>query len=198
MSDLFSAPPESSDPEDPRKSTTIIPTKVSTLIKILKESRDVRPTSKSVVFTIFQKMLVLLEAPLKDAGFNVLRLDALIDARRRVGIIKKFQSAGQNTVLLANVKVSGAGINLTAASEVYLLEPWWNSELEEQAIDRVHQYGQEKNVIIVRLIVKDSIEERILMMQERKKQAIEAFGMQGPKERREVSLEDLCSLLSLE
>jgi SWI/SNF-related matrix-associated actin-dependent regulator of chromatin subfamily A3 len=78
------------------------------------------------------------------------------------------------------------------------LEPWWNSELKEQAIDRVHQYGQEKNVIIVRLIVQDSIEERILMMQERKKQAIEAFGMQGPKERREVSLEDLCSLLSLE
>ena len=143
-------------------------------------------------------MLVLLEAPLKDAGFNVLRLDALIDARRRVGIIKTFRSAGQNTVLLANVKVSGAGINLTAASEVYLLEPWWNSELEEQAIDRVHQYGQEKNVIIVRLIVKDSIEERILMMQERKKQVIEAFGMQGPKERREASLEDLCSLLSLE
>jgi SWI/SNF-related matrix-associated actin-dependent regulator of chromatin subfamily A3 len=198
MSDLFSAPPESSDPEDPRKSTAIIPSKVSTLIKLLKESRDVRPTSKSVVFTIFQKMLVLLEAPLKDAGFNVLRLDALIDARRRGGIIKKFRSAGQNTVLLANVKVSGAGINLTAASEVYLMEPWWNSEFEEQAIDRVHQYGQEKNVIIVRLIVQDSIEERILMMQERKKQAIEAFGMQGPKERREVSLEDLCSLLSLE
>ena len=68
-------------------------------------------------------MLVLLEAPLKDAGFNVLRLDALTDARRRVGIIKKFQSAGQNTVLIAIVKVSGAGINLTAASEIYLLEP---------------------------------------------------------------------------
>jgi SWI/SNF-related matrix-associated actin-dependent regulator of chromatin subfamily A3 len=59
MSDLFSAPPESSDPEDPRKSTAIIPSKVSTLIKLLKESRDVRPASKSVVFTIFQKMLVL-------------------------------------------------------------------------------------------------------------------------------------------
>ncbi|KAB5519293.1 hypothetical protein DKX38_023612 [Salix brachista] len=143
ISDLFSAPPQYF--EEPGRFPAIIPSK---------------------------KTLVQLQEPLKDAGFNVLRLDALSDSRRRDGIIKRFRSAGQDTVLLANVKVSGAGINLTAASEVYLLEP--------------------------RLIVEDSIEERILAMQERKKQAIEASGRQGPEERREVSKEDLCSSLILE
>ncbi|KAJ6756512.1 TRANSCRIPTION TERMINATION FACTOR 2 [Salix purpurea] len=162
--------------EEPGRFPAIIPSKVSTLIKPLKESRDVRSTSKSVVLTLFQKTLVQLQEPLKDAGFNVLQLDALSDSRRRDGIIKRFRSAGQDTVLLANVKVSGAGINLTAASEVYLLEPWWNSAFEERAIDRVLQYGQEKNVRIIRLIAEDSIEERILAMQERKKQVIEASG----------------------
>ncbi|KAJ6778883.1 TRANSCRIPTION TERMINATION FACTOR 2-RELATED, partial [Salix koriyanagi] len=162
ISDLFSAPPQYF--EEPGRFPGIIPSKVSTLIKLLKESRDVRSTN----------------------------------SRRRDGIIKRFRSAGQDTVLLANVKVSGAGINLTAASEVYLLEPWWNSAFEERAIDRVLQYGQEKNVRIIRLIAEDSIEERILAMQERKKQVIEASGRhRGPEERREVSKEDLCSLLSL-
>jgi SWI/SNF-related matrix-associated actin-dependent regulator of chromatin subfamily A3 len=75
------------------------------------------------------------------------------------------------------------------------LEPWWNSADEEQAINCVHRYGQKENVRIVRLIAQNSIEERILEMQERKKLASEAFGRQGQKERREVSIDDLCSLL---
>ncbi|KAJ6316831.1 hypothetical protein OIU78_020003 [Salix suchowensis] len=163
ISDLFSAPPQYI--EEPGRFPVTIPSKVSTLIKLLKESRDVRSTSKSVVFTLFQKTLL-----------------------------------GQDTVLLANVKVSGAGINLTAASEVYLPEPWCGTRhlRSGQYIDRVLQYGQTKNVRIVRLIVDNSIEERISAMQERKKQAIEASGRQGPEERREVSKEDLCSSLILE
>jgi SWI/SNF-related matrix-associated actin-dependent regulator of chromatin subfamily A3 len=74
------------------------------------------------------------------------------------------------------------------------LEPWWNSAVEEQAINRVHQYGQKENVRIVRLIAKNSIEERILEMQERKKAANEAFGRKRPYEQHEASIDDLCRL----
>ncbi|KAL3568940.1 hypothetical protein D5086_028830 [Populus alba] len=156
------SPPESSDPESPEKLSRTIPSKVSALIKLLKESRVVNS----------------------------------INEIRQGEIIKEFSSAGADTVLLASLKTSGTGINLTAASKVYLLEPWWNSAAEEQAINRVHQYGQLENVRIVRLIAQNSIEERILEMQERKKVANEAFGRQGrPNEQHEASLDDLCRLL---
>ncbi|KAB5519295.1 hypothetical protein DKX38_023614 [Salix brachista] len=183
------SPPESSCPENPKKLSRTTPSKVTALIKLLKESRAVNSTSKSVVFSLFDKMLALMEEPLKDAGFNTLRLDASTDEIRQAEIIKEFGSAGADTVLLASLKTSGTGINLTAASTVYLLEPWWNSAVEEQAINRVHQYGQKENVRIVRLIAQNSIEERILEMQERKKMASEDFG------RQEASIDDLCRLL---
>ncbi|KAJ6300666.1 hypothetical protein OIU76_021462 [Salix suchowensis] len=146
ISDLFSAPPQYI--EEPGRFPATIPSKVSTLIKLLKESRDVRSTSKSVVFTLFQKT----SRHKPDSCFRSLLAGAVV----------------------------------------------WNSAFEERAIDRVLQYGQTKNVRIVRLIVDNSIEERISAMQERKKQAIEASGRQGPEERREVSKEDLCSSLILE
>ncbi|KAJ6300665.1 hypothetical protein OIU76_021461 [Salix suchowensis] len=183
------SPPESSCPENPKKLSRTTPSKVTALIKLLKESRAVNSTSKSVVFSLFDKMLALMEEPLKDAGFNTLRLDASTDEIRQAEIIKEFGSAGADTVLLASLKTAGTGINLTAASTVYLLEPWWNSAVEEQAINRVHQYGQKENVRIVRLIAQNSIEERILEMQERKKMASEDFG------RQEASIDDLCRLL---
>ncbi|PNS97634.2 hypothetical protein POPTR_016G033700v4 [Populus trichocarpa] len=194
LPDLFSAPPESSNPENPKKLSRTTPSKVSALIKLLKESRVVNSISKSVVFSLFDKMLALMEEAVKDAGFNTLRLDASTDEIRQAEIIKEFGSAGADTVLLASLKTSGTGINLTAASKVYLLEPWWNSAAEEQAINRVHQYGQKENVRIVRLIAKNSIEERILEMQERKKAANEAFGRKRPYEQHEASIDDLCRL----
>ncbi|KAJ6304121.1 hypothetical protein OIU77_017908 [Salix suchowensis] len=154
LPDLFSAPPESSSPENPKKLSRTTPSKVTALIRLLKE-------------------------------YEI----------RQAEIIKEFGSAGAEMVLLASLKTSGTGINLTAASTVYLLEPWWNSAVEEQAINRVHQYGQKENVRIVRLIAQNSIEERILEMQERKKVASEDFGRQGPNEQQEASIDDLCRLL---
>ena len=196
LPDLFAAPPESSSPENPKKLSRTTPSKVTALIKLLKESRAVNSTSKSVVFSLFDNMLAFMEEPLKDAGFNTLRLDASTDEIRQAEIIEEFGSAGTGTVLLASLKTSGSGINLTAASIVYLLEPWWNSAVEEQAINRVHQYGQKENVRIVRLIAQNSIEERILEIQERKRVASTgAFGRQGPIEQQEASIDDLCRLI---
>lgn len=200
--DLFSAPPETSDTEDigvPSSETTTS-SKVSTLLKLLIESRNQNPETKSVVFSQFRKMLILLEKPLKAAGFKILRLDGSMNAKRRTQVIEEFGVPGRDgpTVLLASLKASGTGINLTAASRVYLLEPWWNPAVEDQAMDRVHRIGQKEDVKIVRLIAQNSIEERILELQERKKKlAREAFGGRSSKDRREIGLDDLRALMSL-
>lgn len=201
QSDLFSAPPESSDTDNSVTSLkSMTSSKVSALLRFLLESRDESPNIKSVVFSQFQKMLVLLEEPLKAAGFETLRLDGSMNAKRRAQVIKEFEVAGPGapTVLLASLKTSSAGINLTAASRVYLFEPWWNPAVEEQAMDRVHRIGQKEDVKIVRLIARNSIEERILELQEKKKTlAREAFQKRGSKDRKEVSVDDLRTLMSI-
>ncbi len=89
------------------------------------------------------------------------------------------------------MKAGGTGLNLTSASNVYLLDPWWNPASEEQAIDRVHRLGQTKPVTVTRFYVQNSIEERILELQDRKRVLAEgALGMNN-KELRQVRLDEL-------
>lgn len=81
---------------------------------------------------------------------------------------------------------------------VYLLEPWWNPATEEQAMDRVHRIGQKNDVKIVRIIARNTIEERVLELQEKKKELAKgAFGKKGPKDKSETNVGDLCRLISL-
>lgn len=201
-SDLFSAPPEaiSGSGEMAGSSKPSQSSKVSTLIKLLVASRQKNPSSNSVVFSQFRKMLIFLEEPLRAAGFKVLRLDGSMNAKKRGEVIREFGEKDESipTILLASLKASGAGINLTAASRVYLLEPWWNPAVEEQAMDRVHRIGQKEDVTITRLIARNSIEERILGLQDQKKMvAREAFGKKAGKEQSEIGLNDLRKLVNL-
>ncbi|XP_062111918.1 putative SWI/SNF-related matrix-associated actin-dependent regulator of chromatin subfamily A member 3-like 1 [Humulus lupulus] len=197
-SDLFSAPPTSVDADNVSSSSRpFMSSKVSALLKLLVASRDQNSATKSVVFSQFRKMLILLEKPLEEAGFKTLRLDGSMNAKRRAKVIEEFGNSEEDgpTILLASLKASGTGINLTAASRVYFLEPWWNPAVEDQAMDRVHRIGQKEDVKIVRLISRNSIEERVLELQERKRKlAKEAF---GSKDRREIGINDLRTLVSL-
>lgn len=198
-SDLFFPPPEVSNfTEVPSSSKS---TKISALLKLLSASRDQEPATKSVVFSQFRKMLLLLEEPLKKAGFKILRLDGSMNAKKRAQVIKDFDVPAPDgpTVLLASLKASGTGVNLTVASRVYLLEPWWNPAVEKQAMDRVHRIGQTKEVRIVRIIARNSIEERILELQEKKKRmASEAFDRKGGlRDQREIKIDDIRTLISL-
>lgn len=200
QTDLFSAPPEYSENESTGTSKASTSSKVCALLKLLLASRDENPARKSVIFSQFRKMLILLEEPLKAAGFKFLRLDGSMNAKKRSQVIQGFGVPGADgpTILLASLKASSAGINLTVASRVYLMEPWWNPAVEEQAMDRVHRIGQKEDVKIVRLIAQNSIEERILELQEKKKKlAREAFGRKGAKDRKEVSVDELRTLMSL-
>ncbi|KAJ0671550.1 putative DNA helicase chromatin remodeling SNF2 family [Helianthus annuus] len=197
-SDLYSPPPEYAPEVD--KSGCKPSSKASALLKLIEASRTENPSVKSVVFSQFRKLLLLLEQPLKEAGFKTLRLDGAMNAKKRADVIKEFGESGAEgpTVLLASLKASGTGINLTAASTVYLMEPWWNPAVEEQAMDRVHRIGQNKAVKVVKMIAKDSIDERVLLLQEKKqKLAKEAFHNKGKDEKREIDLADLRTLMSL-
>ncbi|KAF0895139.1 hypothetical protein E2562_006842 [Oryza meyeriana var. granulata] len=200
--DLFIAP-EIKHPDEDLSANIDRPlsSKVQALLKQLRRSQNEDPLSKSVVFSQFRKMLILLEGPLKAAGFNILRLDGSMTAKKRSEVIQQFGHVGPGapTVLLASLKAAGAGVNLTAASTVYLFDPWWNPGVEEQAMDRVHRIGQTKEVKVVRLIVKDSIEDRMLELQEKKRKLITgAFGKKkGGKEYKEIRVEELQMMMGM-
>ncbi|PON99741.1 Cdk-activating kinase assembly factor [Trema orientale] len=198
-SDLFLAPATSDNSENEASSSRpSMSSKSSALLKLLLASREQNSATKSVVFSQFKRMLILLEKPLKEAGFKTLRLDGSMNAKRRNKVVEEFEVSEQNgptVVLLASLKASGTGINLTAASRVYLFEPWWNPAVERQAMDRVHRIGQKEEVKIVRLIARNSIEEKILRLQElKRKAAMDVFG--SIEDRTKVTLNDLLTLLS--
>ncbi|XP_010514866.2 PREDICTED: putative SWI/SNF-related matrix-associated actin-dependent regulator of chromatin subfamily A member 3-like 1 [Camelina sativa] len=206
QSDLYNAPPtppsdtSNTDGEDTKASSNS--SKVSALLSLLIASRQENPNTKSVVFSQFRKMkmLLLLEKPLKAAGFTILRLDGAMTVKKRTQVIGEFGNPELTgpVVLLASLKASGAGINLTAASRVYLFDPWWNPAVEEQAMDRIHRIGQKQEVKMIRMIARNSIEERVLELQQKKKNlANEAFKRKRGKDQREVNVEDVIALMSL-
>lgn len=199
-SDLFFGPLETSGSASNGNCSSGPSSKVVALLKLLSVVRDQNPTTKSVIFSQFRKMLLLLEEPLKAAGFKILRLDGTMSASQRSEVIKEFGVPAPDgpTILLASLKASGAGINLTMASRVYLFEPWWNPAVEEQAMDRVYRIGQTEDVKIVRMIVHNTIEERILQLQEKKKMfASKVFRRKSSRDQRDVSVDDLRTLMHL-
>ncbi|KAL6272440.1 hypothetical protein ACE6H2_023132 [Prunus campanulata] len=199
-SELYSAPQTPSESDNMVSSKTTLSSKGSSLLKLLVASRDQNALTKSVVFSQFPKMLIYIQEHLKAVGFKTLRLDSSMGADRRARVIRDFRVTGQDvpTILLASLRASGMGINLTAASRVYLLDPWWNPAVEEQAMDRVHRIGQKEDVKIVRLIARNSIEERILELQEKKKKLEnETLRRRTAKGRRDINFDDLQVLIPL-
>ena len=100
------------------------------------------------------------------------RLDG--STRNRGAVVERFQDAAGPPIFLISLKAGGTGLNLTAADHVFLLDPWWNPAVEEQAADRAHRIGQDKPVFVYRLVTEDTVEERILELQDRKRALADA------------------------
>jgi len=166
----------------------------STKINALMEELNSLPKddgAKSIVFSQWTSMLDLLETPLRDAGIQFVRLDGSMNHQLRDRSVQRFKEDPNITVFLISMKAGGLGLNLVAASNVYLLDPWWNPATEDQAIDRVHRLGQCRPVHVVRFIIKGTIEERILELQNRKKILAQgALGANG-KESRQIRVNEL-------
>jgi hypothetical protein len=125
---------------------------------------------KALVFSQFLGMLALIKEKLIAENIPFEYFDGGTSATDREKAITNFQNNTECRVFLISLKAGGVGLNLTAADYVYLVDPWWNPAVEQQAIDRTHRIGQTKNIFAYRMICIDTIEDKILQLQERKKQ----------------------------
>jgi superfamily II DNA or RNA helicase len=145
----------------------------------LEEIQNNLSDHKALVFSQFTGMLDILAKELTGLEIPFLMLTGETPAKERDRMVQQFND-GAIPVFLLSLKAGNAGLNLTAADYVFLFDPWWNSAVEQQAIDRTHRMGQTKNVFAYRLICKDTIEERIIQLQEdKKKLAGELVGEDG-------------------
>jgi SNF2 family DNA or RNA helicase len=110
-------------------------------------------------------------------------------------VLQAFAAADGPPVLLLSLKAGGTGLNLTTADHVFLLDPWWNPAAEDQAADRAHRIGQERPVLVHRLVAEDSVEERILALQARKRALAEAALGEGAAAA-SLTRDDLLALLA--
>jgi non-specific serine/threonine protein kinase len=124
---------------------------------------------KALVFSQFLGMLALIKEKLTDLGVPFEYFDGSTSAQDREKAIQHFQKNDEVRVFLISLKAGGVGLNLTAADYVYIVDPWWNPAVEQQAIDRTHRIGQTKNIFAYRMICKDTIEDKILQLQEKKR-----------------------------
>lgn len=124
---------------------------------------------KALIFSQFLGMLALIKQKLIEDGIPFEYFDGSTSAPDREKAIENFQNNEQCRVFLISLKAGGVGLNLTAADYVYIVDPWWNPAVEQQAIDRTHRIGQTKNIFAYRMICVDTIEDKILELQERKR-----------------------------
>jgi len=124
---------------------------------------------KALIFSQFLGMLALIRGKLTELGVKFEYFDGSTSAPDREKAIQSFQNDESIRVFLISLKAGGVGLNLTAADYVYIVDPWWNPAVEQQAIDRTHRIGQTKNIFAYRMICKDTIEDKILQLQEKKR-----------------------------
>jgi superfamily II DNA or RNA helicase len=139
--------------------------KVERLLEALEES--VAEGHKALVFSQWTSLLDLVEPVLRQAAIAFTRLDG--STPDRGAVVRDFQDDGGPPVMLVSLKAGGTGLNLTAADHVFMLDPWWNPAVEDQAASRAHRIGQDRPVMVHRMVAKDTVEERILALQERKR-----------------------------
>ncbi|KAM9842904.1 helicase-like transcription factor [Aulostomus maculatus] len=173
--------------------------KIQALMGNLLRLRCEDSSVKSLVVSQFTRFLTILETPLREHGFSFVRLDGTMSQKKRAQVIKEFQSPADDspTIMLLSLKAGGVGLNLTAASRVFLMDPAWNPATEEQCIDRCHRLGQTRKVLVTKFIVKDSVEENMVKIQRQKQDLMEkAFGS-TTTDKKTSRIDDIKALLEL-
>jgi superfamily II DNA or RNA helicase len=148
---------------------------------------------RALVFSQWTSLLDLIEPHLRAADTKFVRLDG--STTDRGAVVNEFQADDGPPVMLLSLKAGGTGLNLTAADHVFLVDPWWNPAVEDQAADRTHRIGQDKPVMVYRMVARDTVEERILELQERKRRLAEA-ALSEAGGATSITREDLLALLS--
>jgi SNF2 family DNA or RNA helicase len=150
--------------------------------------------AKVLVFSQFVKLLQIIKDDLDERGVTYAYLDG--STKDRKGVVEKFQTDESIKPFLISLKAGGVGLNLTAAEYVFILDPWWNPAVESQAIDRSHRIGQTKTVISIKFITRNSIEEKIVKLQERKSKLSADIISVEEEMYKKLELEDIKELLA--
>ena len=169
------------------------------------QKHAVPAAEKAIVFSQWTAMLDLLEPCLRAAEIKFRRLDGTMSLAARERALSEFEAKPDVTVILMSLKAAGLGVNLTCANHVLLSDVWWNPTAEEQAIDRAHRIGQTREVRVARFTVRDTVEDRILALQDRKRAMVAAAfgdeaddGFGGSSRRAQLTTEDLVFLFGSE
>lgn len=149
---------------------------------------------KALVFSQFVQMLTILRKELDARGIRYEYLDG--QTQDRQDRVDTFQNNPQIPFFLISLKAGGLGLNLTAADYVIHIDPWWNPAVEMQATDRTHRIGQDKPVFVYKLITRDSVEEKIVQLQEKKKELVEQLISTENSFFKDLTTEDIKVLFS--
>ncbi|MBC7885673.1 MAG: DEAD/DEAH box helicase family protein, partial [Saprospiraceae bacterium] len=157
--------------DDPRliKDKERKPTKGIKIKELIREVTENTGDHKMLIFSQFTEMLALIKEELNEFKLKYCYLDGSTSAINRKNEVNTFQTDESIKIFLISLKAGGVGLNLTEADYVYIVDPWWNPAVEQQAIDRTHRIGQKNNIFAYKMICKDSVEEKILLLQEKKK-----------------------------
>lgn len=157
--------------EDDSATSALPPPKIAALVEGLSAMRVEDAAQKAIVFSQFTSFLDTCGRHLKHNGVRFSRLDGSMSQKKRSGELQKWRlanSAGGTTALIISTKAGGQGLNLCEGNKVFLMDPLWNNASEEQAMDRCHRLGQTRPVTVVRYVMENSIEEKILKLQSSK------------------------------
>ena len=163
--------------------------KINLLIKNLTEGFD---QHNALIFSQFTSLLAIVRNELDKRNIPYAYLDG--STRKRQEVVEKFMNDSEVKIFLISIKAGNTGLNLTKADYVYILDPWWNPAVEAQAIDRTHRIGQDKQVFAYKLICKDSIEEKILKLQQKKKKLAQDLIRTDENVLKSLKKEELMSL----
>ncbi|MCB9225690.1 MAG: DEAD/DEAH box helicase [Chitinophagales bacterium] len=164
--------------------------------RLLNELENNLQGNKVLVFSQFNSMLKILAEEMNERNINHFHLSGETPIEKRAEMIEEFQSEqNHTTIFLLSLKAGNAGITLTAADYVFLLDPWWNTAIEQQAIDRTHRIGQDKHVFAYKMICKNTIEEKIIQLQSKKQFVSDELIKEEDGFVKQLSEEDIAFLL---
>ncbi len=172
--------------------------KTSESIKLAELRREINENAggrKVLVFSQFTEMLAVIAAAFTEDGIRFAYLDGKTPAIKRKEAVKEFQENPEVQVFLISLKAGGVGLNLTGAEYVYLVDPWWNPAVEAQAIDRTHRIGQKNKIVAYRMICKDSVEEKVMQLQARKRALAEGLVTEDAGFIKKLTRDDIAFLL---
>lgn len=172
--------------------------KIERTMEILDGIMTAPEGEKIIIFSQWTSLLDLLEVPVSEKGWGYRRYDGSMNAKLRADAVDDFKNKPNVRMMLVSLKAGNAGLNLNIASQVVIMDPFWNPYIEEQAIDRAHRLGQTRPVLVHRVLIKETVEDRIIALQEKKRALIsEALDEKASQSLGRLSVQELAYLFGI-